>query len=79
MCMYCNGCSNSSDGWRALVDSGLYYNLSANIVMSDDNTSHIEVSGWELPSVRLTPDVAVAVSRQTGMPEFAGSVRTYKL
>jgi hypothetical protein len=58
-----------------LQTSGLFRDLAADTVTSPSNETSLVISGAELPSVRLSPDVALALSRQSGMPEVSGAVK----
>ena len=62
-----------SRNWNSLVDSGLFSNLSAQIVPDDDNTLVLKVSGDELPSMKISPDITVSMSKST--PFVTGGVR----
>ena len=42
--------------WRLLQNSGLFQNLSAQIFKDKDDAVGVEVSGYELPSIRFSPE-----------------------
>ena len=44
------------DKWRDLQNSGLFYNLSASVFKRKDDSVGVEISGYELPSVRFAPE-----------------------
>lgn len=65
---------NSTEGWDALLNSGLFYNLSAELVTDKENQSCLHVNGVEMPAVQISPNAAVSLSRRTGRPELSGGV-----
>lgn len=71
----------------ALVNSGLFFNLSAEVVSSQEGNclralvgtsdcgKSLLVEGVELPSATLTPDIAIALPTRGMGPSLIGGVR----
>ena len=59
------------DKWEALKNSGLFVNLTASSAMSHDGVV-LNITGYELPSTKFSPEVAVVASLEN--PEVHGGV-----
>ena len=59
--------------WKAIQQSGLFKNLTAKAVAVGTSDVVLKISGDELPSIRLSPEISVAAS--ITKPEVSGGVR----
>lgn len=60
------------DKWRSLKASYLFHNLSARSVLVDEDNVRLEISGYELPNRKITPEASVTASLTR--PEITGGV-----
>lgn len=61
------------DRWRALKESGLYYNLTVQTIIKN-NEAYLNISGVERPCVTFAPELSVGSSLSN--PNVAGGVST---
>ena len=59
------------DKWRSIVKSGLFQNLTVN-VLSNERGAYLNISGYERPSISLSPEITVTASVDN--PQIIGGV-----
>jgi hypothetical protein len=58
--------------WRALRDCGMFVNLTATTFIAEDGGVRIGIEGYEIPTMKFSPEVTVAASLER--PEVSGGV-----